>query len=255
MQFNTTAAVTSALFSAVIGFGLAFFIERKINRKSHTKAQKILVTVAMASFGYGLTAFLNEIIGFPLQGLQIRYDKLVGYFVANIVVLPVLFLGIVKLIEMKNKAVTIELSKNPKEVAENSFKYLLVLAGFVTIGYLGYYTIDKNSYDATYDFYINVNSSNCNSQYEDKPFFSSKFTLKKETNEIFMAYEIEKDGIKKQQLQKLEHCSVLNDKNWTCGGEWTDSTKSATYMFIDGIFSYEATNVLGSICPVKIVKR
>ena len=81
MQFNITTALITALVSAVIGFGLAFYIQRILNRRMQKKSQRFLVYIAMISFGIGLTAFLNELIGFPLQGLQIRNDKLVGYVI------------------------------------------------------------------------------------------------------------------------------------------------------------------------------
>lgn len=256
MQLNTTAALTTALISAVIGFGVAFYLGRKITRNAPTKAQKILATVAMASLGYGLTAFFNEVIGFPLQGLQIRYDKLVGYFIANIVVLPVIFLGIAKLIGLKYKSAPIAFSDRPNEAAHSALKYFLIAIVAVVIGYIGYVALEGNSSAATYDFYPKVDYKNCSSEYEKKPLMSSKFLYKKETNEIFMTSDFEVDGVKKQQIKKLENCSVLDSKNWTCGGDWLASTKKPTYMFVDGVFIYEGYVFPDTPnCPYKIVKR
>jgi hypothetical protein len=104
MQLNTTTALATALISAVIGFGLAFYIERKLSGGLQNKSQKILTSIAMISFGYGLMATLNEVIGFPLQGLQIRYDKLVGYVIFNILLIPIIFLVMAKLMGLKVKA-------------------------------------------------------------------------------------------------------------------------------------------------------
>jgi len=98
MQLNTTTALLTALISAVIGFGLAFYFEKKISAGMQKKSQRVLVYIAMASFGYGLTALLNEVIGFPLQGLHIRFDKLAGYLIVNIIFLPFVLIVIGKLL-------------------------------------------------------------------------------------------------------------------------------------------------------------
>ena len=115
MQFNITTALITALVSAVIGFGLAFYIQRILNRRMQKKSQRFLVYIAMISFGIGLTAFLNELIGFPLQGLQIRNDKLVGYVIFNILLIPIILLAIAKLIGLKVKAGDVDLKNQNSE--------------------------------------------------------------------------------------------------------------------------------------------
>jgi hypothetical protein len=111
MQLNTTTALATAVLSAVIGFGLAFYIERKLSSGMQKKSQKILTSIAMISFGYGLMATLNEVIGFPLQGLSIRYDKLAVFVVANMLFLPIIFLAIAKLIGLKNKILVVDVQQ------------------------------------------------------------------------------------------------------------------------------------------------
>jgi hypothetical protein len=93
-ELNTTAAFSSALLSSVIGFGLAFYIANKLNTAMTSKPQKALVYASMGSFGLGLTGVLNQLIGFPLQGLSINGDKVVQYVVANILIFPIIFLAI-----------------------------------------------------------------------------------------------------------------------------------------------------------------
>jgi hypothetical protein len=258
MQFNTTAALTTALISAVIGFGLAFFIERKLNSLMQKKSQKILTYIAMTSFGYGLMATLNELIGFPLQGLHIRYDKLAGYVFANMLFFPIVLLVIAKLISLKNQSVNADLSVNSNPVAANFFKYFLMLAGALSVAYFGYVAIDAGTSPsaATYDFYFKEDSKNCNSPFEEKAGMSLKFLFKKETNEIFMTSEINNNGTKKQQIQKLDSCSVLDSENWKCGGEWTGNYQSPTYMFINGDFAYDkGFNRVDANCDLRFVKR
>ena len=246
MQLDTTAALGSVAISAGIGFGLAFYIERKINSRMQRKSQKILVSIAMTSFGYGLTAFLNEVIGFPLQGLHIRYDKLAVYLGANILILPIVLLVIANSMGLKNKAVDVALNVQSNPVAVNSFKYVLMLAGVVSIAYFGYAAFEGSSSGATYDVYTRVDYKNCSSPFKEKPFLSMKFSFKKDTNEIFATYELDENGVKRQKIQKLKDCSVLDAKNWTCGSD----------SFFDGTYSYSYTGpVYLEGCAPKVVKR
>jgi hypothetical protein len=115
MQLNITAALITALISAVLGFGLAFYIQRILNSRMQKKSQRLLVYIAMISFGIGLTAFLNELIGFPLQGLQIRHEKLVGYVIFNMLLIPIILLVLAKLIGLKVKAGDIDLKTQNSE--------------------------------------------------------------------------------------------------------------------------------------------
>lgn len=240
MQLNATAALMTAVIAAGIGFGLAFYIERKISSRMQRKSQRTLVFIAMTSFGYGLMATLNEVIGFPLQGLEIRYVKLAGFVLANMLFFPIILLAIAKLIGLKIKAIGVDLGVQPKPVVGNSFKYFLILAGVLSVAYFGYAAVERSASDATYDFYSRVDEKNCSSPLKDKPDFSLKFSFKKETNEIFMTTESNDAGVKEQQIHKLNNCSVLDSKNWTCGGNRSDGGyRFSTYMFIDGAFAFE----------------
>lgn len=257
MQLNTTTALVSALISAVIGFGLAFLIERKLRSHMQKKSQRILTTIAMTSFGYGLMATLNEVIGFPLQGLHIRYDKLIGFVVANMLFLPILLLVIAKLIGLNNKSVDAELSIVSNPTTDSSLKYFLMIAGALLVAYFGFSAVGGSSplSAATYDFYFKTDYKNCNSEFDTKPLFSLKFLFKKETNEIFMTSEVDDNGTRKQQIRKLDNCSVLDPKNWSCGGDWIGRYQSPKYMFIDGEFAYDKGADSIPSCEIKIVKR
>jgi hypothetical protein len=256
MQFNSTAALVHAIVSAIIGFGLAFYLERKLSRSMQKKSQKILTSIAMISLGYGLMATLNETVGFPLQGLQTRYDKLLSYILVNILILPIVLLAIAKMIGLKNKAVEVDIDVGiqSNKIGGNLFKYFLMLSGVLSVAYFGYFAMEKNSTpaSATYDFYVNVDPKNCNSPFQSKPSDSVKFIFKKETNEIFSISDFEENGIKKQQIDKLDKCTVIDSKNWKCGGDWIGSYQSATYMFIDGNFVFDKGS---ANCNIKIVKR
>jgi hypothetical protein len=102
-ELNTTAALSTALLSSAAGFGLAFYIAAKINKGMLSKSQKVLVYVAMTSFGLGLMGVLNELIGFPLQGLSIRGVKVLQYVVANIFIFPIVFLAIAYFLKKRMK--------------------------------------------------------------------------------------------------------------------------------------------------------
>jgi hypothetical protein len=106
-ELNPIAALSTALLSSVVGFGLAFYIAVKINKGMLSKAQKALVFVAMTSFGVGLTGILNEIIGLPLQGLSIRGEKVYQYVLANIFTVPML-LGIAFFLKNRMRQCTSE---------------------------------------------------------------------------------------------------------------------------------------------------
>jgi len=256
MQFNTTTALVTAIISAVIGFGLAFLIERKISSQMHKKSQRVLTSMGMASFGFGLTAFLNEVVGFPLQGLHVRYDKLIGYLLVNIFLLPIILIAIAKLIGLKNKEIATEKIIHTNGTLSNPFKYILIFVGLFFVAYVGYKSLDGSSSNATYDFYSHADSKNCNSPFEDKPMFSSKFLFKKETNEVFMTIEYDENGTIKKQISKLENCSILDSKNWSCGGEVTGSYLSPKYMFVDGEFSFaNGFSTYSANCSYKIVKH
>ena len=256
MQLNTTTAFATAVLSAAIGFGLAFYIERKLSGGMKKKSQKIFMSMAMVSLGYGLMATINEVIGFPLQGLSVRYDKLAGYVLANIIFLPIVFYAVAKLIGLKSKDVDGAVSVQSNQVGGNFLKYFLIITVAMSIAYIGYAKLEGSSSSAaTYDFYTKVDFKNCNSPFEEKPGFSLKFTYKKETNEIFMTAEFS-DGKTEKMLNKLDNCSILDAKNWTCGGERIGGSLSPKYMFVDGDFIYaKGIYQADANCDVKIVKR
>lgn len=104
MQINSAEAFVTVLISAVIGFGLAFYIERKINSDIKKRSAQILVSVGMISFGYGLSFSLNEMIAFPLVGLAVRVDKIIILVLGNMIILPLIFIGIAKFLDFLNKS-------------------------------------------------------------------------------------------------------------------------------------------------------
>lgn len=257
MQINTTATLLTALISAGFGFGLAFYLERILSRRMQKKSQRVLVSIAMLSFGYGLTALINEAVGFPLQGLQVRYDKLAIYLIVNILLIPIVLLVVAKLLGGKNQSFNIAPSSQSIAFTGSQFKYLLLLAGAISIAYFGYLSFDKNTSTAVYDLYERMDYRNCNSPFDEKP-VSFKFVYKKETNEIFQTAVFYEDGLKKQQINTLDDCSILDVKNWTCGGKQEITYKTAKYTMVDGEFSYEdfrSSLKDDANCGVKIIKR
>jgi hypothetical protein len=91
MQINTTGAFAAALLSAIIGFGISYLIQKRIQDKIAKKSQNILLWIASLLLGFGLMSFISEIISLPLQGLNIRYDKLMAALLVNVIFLPLFF--------------------------------------------------------------------------------------------------------------------------------------------------------------------
>jgi hypothetical protein len=105
MELNTFDAFATATASSIFGFGLAFFLFEKIKSKIHTKAQRVLLTIAAVSFGFGLMSILNEVIGFAFLGLSIRYGKVYEYLIFNVLLLPTILGAVVWLLQPKRSAV------------------------------------------------------------------------------------------------------------------------------------------------------
>lgn len=258
MELNTSTSLVTAVISACIGFGLAFYIERKISASMQKKSQKTLVAIAMISFGYGLMATLNEVVGFPMQGLNIRYDKLVAYVLVNILILPIIFIAIAKLIA-SSKPANLVVSVESNSVASGRSKYFLILVGALSVALLAYLALDNISNQSvdTYDFYSRTDYKNCNSPYESTP-FSIQFTLKKDENKIFVTSEYFHNGVRKKEIQSLDKCDILDAKNWSCGGEWMGNYYTDKYTLVKGELYYDQMSPLldgDPICPPKIVKR
>jgi hypothetical protein len=81
----------TTLVSAIVGFGSAFYIERIISKKMHKKSQRVLSYIAMISFAVGFTGLLNQVITHPMVGLTIDFNKVIGYLVINMLILPAFF--------------------------------------------------------------------------------------------------------------------------------------------------------------------
>lgn len=252
MELNTTTALLTAVISAGIGFGLAFYLERQINASMQTKFQKTFVTIAMISFGYGLMATLNEVIGFPLQGLRIRYDKLVVYVLVNILILPIILLTFAKLLVLKTKPENFNLAMKSDIAAGSQLKYLLMFIGALSVVYLVYIGQDKIFTQSvpTYDMFTRTDLKNCNSPYNAIP-YSMQFTFNKNENKIIVTTEEVKNGVSKKRIESMGECVILDAKNWSCnigGTSWK-------YALVKGELYFDQEAAVNKICPVKIVKR
>lgn len=125
MEINTSGAFATAAVSSLFGFGLAFFWFEKIKSETSTKTQRILLSIASISIGYGLTFILNEFIGFPLQGLSIRYEKIIGYFIVNVILLPSI-LGILIWLLQPKQSLNEELKESNKAHQQDAENITLV---------------------------------------------------------------------------------------------------------------------------------
>lgn len=128
----------------------------------------------------------------------------------------------------------------------------LSVVAVIIIAFFGYQLIQGRTSEtiSNYDIYYR---EDCNSPFKNPT--SYKFSFKKETSEIFMTVEFDKDGVRKQGIDKLEDCTILDSNNWMCGGKLIGGSLFDTkYQFIEGVFSYDPGYNI-NMCNVKIVKR
>ncbi len=254
MQLDVGSALFWSFVSATIGFGIAFLLERKLRKPEHKKSQRILIYVAMVSLGFGLMGLINELVAFPVQGLRIRPDKVASYLIANILVFPVIFLAIAKLAGRGTEER--ELTGNQRIRLNGPIKTSLAIILCLSIAYYGYNLLNGDISKSSYDLYGNIDPKNCNSPYEKEPFVSLQYAFKGETNEIFVKVEMRSDGKIDKDISKLDNCTVMNERNWSCGGQHSAGNRSPKHTFVDGVFSYDDGYVSGfSNCPSKVVKR
>ncbi len=251
MEINTSTALLTACISSIFGFGLAFYMGKKLSVGLEKKSQRVLVTTAMMSFGFGLTAITNELVGFPLQGLTIRYDKLVIYFIVNIVMLPLVLIGISKLVQPKKIDIEkIEITTKG-QVVITSRTAIFALVACALVVFL-YFQFGRYQRESVYDFYFKMDRKNCNSPYELKPQISSKFVAKVPTSEVFWTAELDVDGVKQHSIAKLTECVVIDESRWSCKGDIPIPTINPSFTMVDGDLNY--ISGYGQ-CPVKVVKR
>jgi hypothetical protein len=104
-------SVALLISSAVIGFGIAFFIERKITKTLQTKAQKVWLSIAGAVIGLGLMGLLNELIVIPYSGLTTNFQNVFKYTFFNILVFPVLIGLLIWWLKVKTTSVSTDVVK------------------------------------------------------------------------------------------------------------------------------------------------
>lgn len=100
---NLAAATIPALIGVVVGICVATFIFKKLKPLYETKFQRALLVMLVFSLGYGTADVVNELVGSPLQGLQIRTDKVLQNVIANLTILPAVLWGILFLSNRKKK--------------------------------------------------------------------------------------------------------------------------------------------------------
>lgn len=76
------------LISTAVGFGSAFYFQRKINMLLLKKSQRVLNYVAMISFGIGFSGLLNQILSQPMLGMAMDYDKAAGNLLVKMLIIP-----------------------------------------------------------------------------------------------------------------------------------------------------------------------
>ena len=203
-----------------------------------SKSQNVLVYVAMTSFGLGLMGVLNELIGFPLQGLSIRGDKVLQYILGNILVLPPIFLGIAYLLKSRSKnsiqAANVATNSHVKTKPKSSASIIgLGIAAFIGCSYalVAFFTT------SVFEGYAMRNQLNaCIGKPEENPAALYKFVPKPSTNEVLVMVKSMKNGERTNLV--LGECKIFDTKNWRCGGEIKSIGmkvyKDSSYEMVDG---------------------
>lgn len=134
--------------------------------------------------------------------------------------------------------------------------WVIAITIILLTGFTFFFKFTQSS-ENKYDYYAKVNYSSCSSEFEKKPMFSMKFDYRKETNEIFMTLENKVAGEEKiQSIKKLSPCEILDNKNWTCGGDLVGTFFAPKYTLVEGNFSFvDSYSPPNYPCPTKIVKH
>lgn len=260
MQISTGAAFAASAISAAIGFGVAFLLERTLNRGTQSKPRRWLVTAAMISLGLGLTSILNELLGLALLELPIRTDKIVMPLIANVLLVPAVLFGISRLVGGKNVTAAQGSIAAPNASSSKAAPALILVAAAAVL-YMAYHFFGSLSSDSVYEVYFVEDPKNCNS-FPSHPSATLKPLYKQDTNEVIATFEFLKDGIKNSGLQKLSDCTILDAKNWSCGGTvqglgYSWAFYSPKYSMVNGVFAIENSRGIADppACPTKVVKR
>lgn len=120
---NLGTAFSSAAIASIIGFGIAYYLHRKIKSNYEGKAQKILLMIILFSVGIGLSGITNELLSLPLQGTAIRVEKIIQFSFANIIVFPLILFALLHLFKPKNKVQSTNLSTNTHRHNDSTKKF------------------------------------------------------------------------------------------------------------------------------------
>lgn len=96
-------SIVLLIITALIGFGIAYYFERKLTKIVHTKTQRVLLMIAGAIFGLGLMGILNEFFIFPYGGLSTNSQKVASY-ITSITIIPALFGLVIWILQVKGQS-------------------------------------------------------------------------------------------------------------------------------------------------------
>jgi hypothetical protein len=96
---SLSGAIITGGCAAFLGFVVSLYFYRKFKSKTNTKLRNSLFLVGLVSFGFGLGGAANEILGLPIMGVQINWERVARAVLLPVIVLPVLLFTILKLIE------------------------------------------------------------------------------------------------------------------------------------------------------------
>jgi hypothetical protein len=259
----------------ISGFVTWFLFNKTIlkwygEEKSHSRQAKIKYWAGLIAFiyiGMGITEILGELFLSQFLGFKWSTDK-VAAGALKIIAVPLLLLIVtmVAVFFTKDKKYSLGDYNIPNSelilVRKNIFKYeyfnyinLLIIISAAGILYFGYSIYQSKASKKKISFYKREIYGDCTSQFEKKPTYMIGFIYKKETGEIYKSEESNFNGNNSIELQKLSPCSVVNENNWVCGGDYYEFNdkinKAQKFTFVNGNLSYEYASGHINDCNIK----
>ena len=242
----------------------------KKQNSRHARIKYSVGVIAVLAMWAGLSLVFGEILLNVFLGYKINSQRMMQG-VVNIVFVPIILALVSFLLTLffKEKSSSVVEGGNQSEMtvksgsvaatSKRSFAKIGLLITVVLLVLIGYYSINNLQYSSSrniYDFYSHVKWDDCESPFKSEPYVSFQFQYKKETNEIFATSERYSDGKTTKEVQSLSSCSIVDSKNWTCGGNWEGIVQKSKFSMVNGEFFYErGFNPVIKTCTPRVVKR
>lgn len=219
---NTILAILPAAISAILGFGIAHIVCKRITTNS--KLQKFLSYVIFISIGIGLTGIGNEFLVAVFLGGSVKIDKVIMFVFSNIIVIPVLLYAVIFLSNkfsnrtefVANEVSTVEANSSINQLKTSlnlNGTSMIFIGGFVVL-IVAFFIFNSGSFnrsDKSFEFKecISCTNDDCRQNLNLKGF---KVTL----NQLFVFLKTKEgqDRIVSYPEDSNMKCAILPDRNF-----------------------------------------